>query len=571
MSVPEIAKSAASKSFRDYMVNLLVEVCAVDTSIRADVAALRSAEAKVAGILERELIGFKLPNAKVQPQPITPAIGKHPFFSNLYYTKSAANPQGMSVEETYKDRFNLLLLVDGDGKRGAGMNQAVNVHIDVVAPYIPPRVEGDKVFGRGACDDKGPAIALVGALKLISEYLAAKGIKLNKHFTGMWVIEEEMGGNGSLTAALDKSLKQRYDSLVVLECCESELFPGNRGCVWYKVEGSKPGANLFEAAAYIIEELEKEGRSIRSESDHALFPHRPVQTCHGIFGGSGKHPSGINGDVSFDIVIDGGDIAAAKKIIGDVIAFALQDYLGLYGDKTKVIDKGTGKPKVDHHFDLTATDFGYTVRVFGSTGHMGSIFENDGAITKMAHFVRGLIRSRAMIAQQAGAKGVTYRQSLKDADSVEQLLLEGGQGFLPTHEMNDIMARMRRAVARGADTYFRTAGVSASGDEVFNTTFDKLHNAAFAGPPDSTEMKHALASAKDAGIARGDKPIRGWDVSCDARIFACEYPDMQVITTGPGSLQFAHSDHEHIDIPEMLRFAEFLAYYILRQTGTIDA
>jgi hypothetical protein len=384
----------------------------------------------------------------------------------------------------------------------------------------------------------------------------------------MLVIEEEMGGNGSLSAALDRDLKKRYDSLMVMEICESKLYPGNRGCVWYKTQAQAPGVNLFEAAAYIIEEIEKEGRSIRSESDHPLFPHRPVQTCHGILGHIGEHPSRINGRISFDLRFDGGDPAKAQKTVTDVVRFALDEYCGVYGDKTKVMDK-TGKPKVDHHYDLETIDGGLRITAYGSTGHMGSIFENDGAITKMMTMVRSLIRSRRMLAAQAGAKNVTFHQTGWKDDS--QLLMEGGQGFVPTHEMDDVQRRLRTAVHRGAATYFGMMGHGGDVTKLFSVTYDKLHNAAFAGSPDSQDMLNAVACAKATGMWKEEDyalGIRGWDVSCDSRIFAKEYPDMNVITSGPGSLLYAHSDLEQINIPEMVKFAEFLAYYILKQTGT---
>ena len=572
MHIPAIKQAAAAEGFRQYLVDLLVEICRLDTTIQPDVPRLRDAEGKVYDVLERELKTYAIPGGAARRAPIDPKIADHPYFSQLYYTRSEKHPEGLSVKDTYAGRCNLLFAADGDGKRNGGVNLAINGHIDVVAPYFPPRVEDGRVFGRGSCDDKGNVVALMGALKLVGEYLKSTGQKLNRHFTGMFVIEEEMGGNGSLSAALDRELKKRYDSLVVLEICENKLFPGNRGCVWYKVEGKLPGVNLFEAAAFIIEQLEKEGRSIRSESDHPLFPHRPVQTCHGMIGHSGEHPSRINGDVSFDISFAGGEPAKARKTIEDVIAFALAEYTGVYGDKTKINDKTTGKPKVDHHFDLAEAPHGFTVRVFGATGHMGSIFENDGAITKMMTMVRSLLRSRAALERKAGAKVRFEHHGWKDPS---HLVLEGGQGFLPTHEMTDVQARVRAAAARGADEYFRLLeahglqSVGVRGADVLRVTFDKLHNAAFAGRADSAEMRNAIEAAKEAGMWR-DEPVRGWDVSCDARIFAGEYPDMNVLTTGPGSLLFAHSDREHIEIDDMRRAAEFLAYYILKHTGTID-
>jgi acetylornithine deacetylase/succinyl-diaminopimelate desuccinylase-like protein len=408
----------------------------------------------------------------------------------------------------------------------------------------------------------------MGALKLVGEHLRASNRRLGKHMTAMIVIEEEMGGNGSLSTALDRDLKKRYDSIMVLECCQSRIHPGNRGALWYKVTCEWPDAslNLFEAAAFVIEEMEKEGRSIKSESDHPLFPHRPVQTCHGVIGHLGEHPSRINGRADIAITFpDAKSAVAAQKRITDVIEFALADYIGLYGDKTKMLD-AAGKPKVHHHYDLVANDRGFIVQVHGSTGHMGAILENDGAITKMATMVRALVRSRRAIESSAGGK---MQLSLHGYNDPKRLVLEGGQGFLPTHTINDVMERMRAAVHRGAENYARAYAGQPSfrAADFFKVTYDKLHNAAFAGRADSPDMQAAIEAAKAAGIWKDD-PIRGWDVSCDARIFACEYPDLAVLTGGPGALNYAHSDFEQIDVNEMVRFAEFLAHFMLRQTGT---
>jgi acetylornithine deacetylase/succinyl-diaminopimelate desuccinylase-like protein len=82
-------------------------------------------------------------------------------------------------------------------------------------------------------------------------------------------------------------------------------------------------------------------------------------------------------------------------------------------------------------------------------------------------------------------------------------------------------------------------------------------------------MRRAAEAAK---LARTwtDGPVRGWDSSCDARIFACQYPGLPVLTCGPGLLAHAHGDQEQIDIDDMVKSAEFLAYFILKQTGTLE-
>jgi acetylornithine deacetylase/succinyl-diaminopimelate desuccinylase-like protein len=61
----------------------------------------------------------------------------------------------------------------------------------------------------------------------------------------------------------------------------------------------------------------------------------------------------------------------------------------------------------------------------------------------------------------------------------------------------------------------------------------------------------------------------GWDVSCDARLFAGEYPDMPVITGGPGELRFAHADNEQLYLPDLFDSICFTALFLLRETGSI--
>jgi acetylornithine deacetylase/succinyl-diaminopimelate desuccinylase-like protein len=229
-----------------------------------------------------------------------------------------------------------------------------------------------------------------------------------------------------------------------------------------------------------------------------------------------------------------------------------------------VTDPVTKKPIVARHFDIRRNGNGFKITVYGATGHMGAIRERDGAITKMAHLLQGLIRSRAKLCVAGGA--VNFE--LFGMSTRENLVLEGGQGFLPTHEIQEVMSRMRLAAQRGAENYLRRCHRGESGEKVAVVTFDKLHNAAFDGESDSPTMRNASAAAKTAGLGKTDK-VSGWTVSCDARLFATEYPGMPVLTFGPGELAFAHSDQEQIALNDIQKAAGFLALFLLRQTGTL--
>jgi acetylornithine deacetylase/succinyl-diaminopimelate desuccinylase-like protein len=553
-----IDQLAANAAFRDFITTSLVELCAVDTTAREDVDGFARAEAEAFDRIERCLTSLGLRELRLERAPIAPGIRNHPFFSKPYYTSRP-------IEQVYQNRFNLLVRIDGDKAAAGGV--AFNVHIDTVRPHIPPRVENGIVYGRGACDDKGPLVSLLAAIKLVAEHLHRTGTKLEKNLTLMFVIEEEIGGNGSLSLALDRDLRKRYDNLLVLECTSGKIHPGNRGAVWYKVEARAPDVNLFEAAAFAIEEMEKEGRAIRDESAHELFPHRPVQTCHGILGNSGEHPSRINGLIEFIIAPTPSSrpIAHARRLINEIFQSAIAEYVEVYGDKTKLINERTAKPKVDHHYDVAAAAEGLLVRVHGSTGHMGSIRENDGAITKMATLVRALINNREKIQHEAG---VAFQIHLTNWDDPSHLIMEGGQGFLPTHSLDQVQTRLRAAVWRGGQRYFNLMGLTGDIERTFNVTYDKLHNAAFAGRVDSPALIAALAAAEEVGLRQPKDPVRGWDVSCDARIFACEYPDLTVLTAGPGHLVHAHADDEQINIEEIVTFARFLARFILNPLTT---
>jgi acetylornithine deacetylase/succinyl-diaminopimelate desuccinylase-like protein len=243
-----------------------------------------------------------------------------------------------------------------------------------------------------------------------------------------------------------------------------------------------------------------------------------------------------------------------------------------------VTDPATGKPMVARHYDFRRDGDGFKVDVHGATGHMGAIRDRDGAITKMAHLVRSLVASKAKLEASARAR-VRFDLSSPhqtahhspvtwDQLPVSNLTLEGGQGFVPTHGINEVMQRLRQAAQRGAENYLRRIGRPERGEDLVTVAYEKLHNVAFDGDPDSPSVRNAIAAARACGLWK-DEPVLGWTVSCDARLFATEYPGMQVLTFGPGQLAFAHSDQEQIALDEIRAATEFLAVFLLQQTGTL--
>ncbi len=551
--VGRIQAMATEERFWADLTGFLMAICAVDTTPNADIGTMRAREAEAFARI-RDYLGDG--PWHVEKRPIDPRIATHPAFSRLHFTKTADRPEGLPPETVYADRGNLLVCLDHDPDP-AGRDTAVNAHVDVIAPFIPPTCDGAVIRGRGAIDDKGHIAAICGALKILTRMAADGDLVLKNRITAMFPVEEETGGNGSLALALDREIKQRYQSILVLECAGSRVCPGNRGAVWFRSEAKQSGdvpVSLPEAVAFGVLAMQRTGAEIKAESDHPLFPHRPVQTCNGILGPYGEHPSRINGRMTFEVT---GPVEAIREALGQAVA----SYCSDVGDKTKAINPATGQPKVQRHLEIEPTPGGLRVVVHGSTGHMGSILENDDAILKWAYCVRRLVALRR-------EEGVPLQIALADYDASHSLVLEGGQGFLPSHSMESIQARMRAAFAGGIRAYLDEEGMPVD-TVACVTTYDKLHNAAFAGDPDSPSMHNALWAAAQAGMIDETEAVRGWDVSCDARLFAVEYPDMPVMTAGVGDLSSAHSDSEHLRLSDLCKAVVFCALFLLRETGSL--
>jgi acetylornithine deacetylase/succinyl-diaminopimelate desuccinylase-like protein len=544
-------------AFQDELIGLLLDMCAVDTTPNADVSVMRDQEQRVFDQIRAYLAS---PRCRLEHRPISPEIAQHPAFSLLHFTKTPENPEGLSPDEAYRGRGNLLAVMDADGGRGV----AINAHIDVIAPFIPPRRQGDTIYGRGVIDDKGNVAAICAALKIIDQLIAEGSLSLKGPITAMFPIEEETGGNGSLALALDAQLKQQYDALLVMECADMGVYPANRGAVWFRSEArrtdSSADLSLLEAVAWGVLAMEQQGARIKAESDHPLFPHRPVQTCNGILGPFGEHPSRINGRV--EMLLRSAEAPAIRDQIQAVIAAGVQGYVQQHGDKTQVVLSETGKPKVARHFDLESAGPDVLVlTIHGSSGHMGSILEHDDAILKWAYIVRELV-----LWKLAAKRGLSLE--LVGCDASQTLVLEGGQGFLPTHTIEAVQQRMADAFAAGIHDYLANSGLSPAAVQV-RTTYEKLHNAAYAGDPDSPTVKHAIWAACQADTIDPNAPIRGWDVSCDARLFANQYPDLPVITSGVGVLACAHSNEENLSLPDLWKTVEFCTLFLLRETGSM--
>jgi aspartate aminotransferase len=140
---------------------------------------------------------------------------------------------GIFLERYLKDRgysVELIPIAPGSTRRNVyaymGDDRRARImltsHMDTVPPHIPFRLEGDIIYGRGACDDKGPLAAQIIAL----EELRAENMVKDGDVSLLFVVGEEKGGPGML-AANDMDLE--WEAVIFGEPTEGTMATGHKG------------------------------------------------------------------------------------------------------------------------------------------------------------------------------------------------------------------------------------------------------------------------------------------------------------------------------------------------------
>jgi len=124
-------------------------------------------------------------------------------------------------------RFNLLAFVD------PAPVVVLSTHVDCVPPFFPSRVEGGRLYGRGACDAKGALAAQLTAVERLRE--AGEG-----RVGLLFVVGEERGSDG---AAAANAISPGPGFLVNGEPTESKLGLATRGAFRVKLKATGRAAH----------------------------------------------------------------------------------------------------------------------------------------------------------------------------------------------------------------------------------------------------------------------------------------------------------------------------------------
>ncbi|MFN2635645.1 MAG: M20/M25/M40 family metallo-hydrolase [Gemmatimonadaceae bacterium] len=208
----------------------------------------------------------------------------------------------ITMQEVSRGRANIWASRSGGGV-------TFSTHLDTVPPYIPPRLEGSRLLGRGSSDAKGIAAAMmVAADKLVSD--GEKRVDL------LFVVGEEKGSDGA-RAANNLATKSRF--LINGEPTESKLATGAKGSLRATIrtrgrEAHSAYPHLGKSAIEPLLELLPTLRKLPLPSDPILG--ETTVNIGTIKGGTEANviPAHAEAEIMFRLV---GNVAPIRKMVLD--------------------------------------------------------------------------------------------------------------------------------------------------------------------------------------------------------------------------------------------------------------
>jgi acetylornithine deacetylase len=176
----------------------------------------------------------------------------------------------------------------------------LSTHLDTVPPYIPPRFEGGRLYGRGACDAKGIAAAMIAA----AERLRAREVPVALLF----VVGEETIHDGA-QAANGVATSSRV--LIDGEPTESRLAVGTKGALRAVVRTSGRAAHsaypeLGHSATHALVHL-------LAELDALAMPTDP------LLGATTINIGALSGGIADNVVAPSAEARLMIRLVSDAV------------------------------------------------------------------------------------------------------------------------------------------------------------------------------------------------------------------------------------------------------------
>ncbi len=222
------------------------------------------------GIIEAAAEMIRIPS--INPDLVEEGDGENVLAEAIAERLRRTDGIDVELQETIDGRCNVIAVAG----RGTGRMLMLNGHIDTVgvegmADPFNPRVDGNKLHGRGSYDMK----AAMGCATLLLEAVAA-----DPEFPGKlvvtYVVDEEYASVG--TAAVVRELDRwRPDAAIVLENSDLDICVAHKGFVWAEVvtqgvaaHGSRYwlGIDAIGMMGYVQFELDKLAKRLLERPPH---------------------------------------------------------------------------------------------------------------------------------------------------------------------------------------------------------------------------------------------------------------------------------------------------------------
>jgi acetylornithine deacetylase len=197
------------------------------------------------------------------------------------------------LQEVTRGRANVWASRSGGGV-------TLSTHLDTVPPYIAPRLDGDRLRGRGACDAKGIAAAMLVA----ADNLARAG---ENRVDLLFVVGEEKGSDGARAA---NRLQATSKFLVNGEPTESKLASGAKGSL--RVTVRTRGRAAHSAYSHLGESAIAPMLKILPELDSLDLP------TDDILGATTVNVGTLKGGTEANIVPALAEAEIMFRLVGDV-------------------------------------------------------------------------------------------------------------------------------------------------------------------------------------------------------------------------------------------------------------
>jgi acetylornithine deacetylase len=187
----------------------------------------------------------------------------------------------VSTQEVLPGRSNIIARFQGKSRRPSLMLEAHSDTVQAGEMSIAPfeaRVEGGRLYGRGACDDKGPMAAMLLGLRAVLDEEGRPPSDV--YFVS--TCNEELGGTGA--ARLMES-GFRTDAAVVAEPTGLAIVHAHKGVVRWRIRtrgvaahSSAPemGVSAISMMARIVERINGPLSAGLSRHEHPLLGHATV-------------------------------------------------------------------------------------------------------------------------------------------------------------------------------------------------------------------------------------------------------------------------------------------------------